>query len=295
MRCLLPGLLLPGILMASDFHIDHVTVAGRNIRKMQAALSAIGIASVYGGPHTDGVTEMALVSFPDGSYLECIALQPGAPPNLVDHHVWAGFLRGDAGPSAWAVREPNMSAEVQRLRAAGVPVSEPQPSGRKLPDGVQLRWETSSAGTEPRGTFFPFLIHDFTPREQRAYPEGKPVTRDFRGISSVVIASRDLDAAVHRYRVAYGLPEPTVQADPAFGARIAIMKGSPVILAQPLSGDSWLGKRLQQFGEIPCAFVLAVEGSPHWQAASASTWSGRRISWFDAEKLGWWLGFETAK
>jgi len=295
MRCLLPAFLLPVILMASDFHIDHVTIAGRNIQSMQAALASIGVASVYGGPHTDGVTEMALASFPDGSYLECIALQPGVRPDLAGRHVWAKYLRGDAGPAAWALREENIAAEIQRLRAAGVPVSAEQPSGRKRPDGIQLSWETSTLGAEPRGTFFPFLIHDFTPRDQRAYPEGKPSTRDFSGISAVVIAVRDLDAAVGRFRLAFGLPEPVKAADAVFGARLALMNGSPVVLAQPLKNDSWLAKRLEEFGEIPCAFVLGAAGSRDRQASSASTWSGRRISWFDVQKLGWWLGVETVR
>jgi hypothetical protein len=47
--------------------IDHVTVAGADLRRMQAALVDLGIETVYGGAHHDGVTEMALVSFPDGS------------------------------------------------------------------------------------------------------------------------------------------------------------------------------------------------------------------------------------
>ena len=36
---------------AADFKIDHATVAGNNMQQMQANLSAIGIASVYGGAH----------------------------------------------------------------------------------------------------------------------------------------------------------------------------------------------------------------------------------------------------
>jgi hypothetical protein len=59
--------------------LDHVTVAGDDLRRMQAALAAIGIATVYGGAHRDGATEMALVSFPDGSYLELIAPRRTSP------------------------------------------------------------------------------------------------------------------------------------------------------------------------------------------------------------------------
>src|ERR1035441_7643543 len=131
------------ILPASDFQIDHVTVAGSDIRKLQAGLASIGIPSVYGGAHLNNTTEMALASLPDGAYLELMALRQNADPHLASQHVWARFLKGDAGPCAWALREPDLPAEIRRLKAAGIPVSEPVASGRERPDGVRLDWQTS--------------------------------------------------------------------------------------------------------------------------------------------------------
>ena len=63
------------LLYPADSKIDHVTVAGRDLQRMQAALNALGIATVYGGAHSNHATEMALASFPDGSYLEVMGLQ----------------------------------------------------------------------------------------------------------------------------------------------------------------------------------------------------------------------------
>ena len=68
-------------------------------------------------------------------------------------------------------------------------------------------------GRRVRGTFFPFLIQDKTPREQRAFPQGKPMTKEFRGVTRVVIAVRNLDDAIERYRQAYGAPPPIKQVD----------------------------------------------------------------------------------
>lgn len=279
------------ICLAADFHIDHVTVAGSNLQRMQSGLSALGIATVYGGAHLNHATEMSLVSFPDGSYLELMGLQPRADPKAIDAQPWAKFLRGNAGPTAWALREKDIDAEVARLKTAGIPVSAPERSGRVRPDGVQLEWETSNVGDGARGVFFPFLIHDFTPRDQRAFPEGKPVTRDFRGVSRVVIAVHDLDTAVNRYRQAFGLPAPLKQVDNVFGAHLAIAGNAPVIFAQPLTADSWLAKRLDEFGEGPCAFILSASRGK-FQTALKSQWFGAQISWFDSEMLGWRLGFE---
>jgi hypothetical protein len=285
----------PALLLGAEFKIDHATVAGSDIKKLQANLAAIGIKTVYGGAHSNHTTEMALVSFPDGSYLELMGVQANADPKLVDEHVWGRFLKADAGPCAWALRERDIAAEVKRLQTAGVAVSAPVKSGRQRPDGVRLEWETSDVGSDPRGIFFPFLIHDFTPREQRAFPHGKPVTRDFRGVTRVVIVVHDLNDAIARYRKAFELPATIKQVDKTFGAHLALVGQAPVVLAQPLSSDSWLGRRLERFGEGPCAFVLGAARPGRYHAASKMRWFGIDISWFDAEKLGWWLGYENAE
>jgi hypothetical protein len=252
----------------------------------------VGIESVYGGAHNNQATEMALVSFPDGSYLELMGMQAKADPQAVSQHVWAKFLQENAGPCAWAMREKDLAAEVKRLKAAGVPVSAPSRSGRERPDGVKLEWETSDIGAMLRGTFFPFLIQDLTPRNQRAFPKGKPVTREFRGVARVVIAVKNLDDAVQRYHAAYGVPPPIKQADKEWGAYMALLGNVPVILAQPLNADSWLNQRLAQFGEGPCAFILEAANPGHFKAAAHTRWFATEISWFDPEKVGWRLGFQ---
>jgi len=285
-------LLFPMLLGAAQLTIDHVTVAGANLRTMQAALAAVGIRVEYGGLHQNHATEMALTSFVDGSYLELIAIQGDAETAAVKAHAWGGRMERNAGPCAWAVREADFDGEVKRLRAAGISVNDPVRSGRDRPDGLRLDWETAQVGTEPNGTFFPFLIRDFNPRTLRAFPSGKPTSRDFGGVSRVVIAVRNLDAAVKRYRQAYDLPEPLKQVDKGFGAQLALMGGTPVVLAAPLTGESWLAGRLAEFGEGPCAFVLSARRTGPYKAAQKSRWFGVDISWFDATRLGWHLGYE---
>jgi hypothetical protein len=280
---------------AADSRIDHVTIAGSELKQMQGRLAAVGIASVYGGAHNNHATEMALVSFADGSYLELMSIQANADAQAVAGHVWAKFLKENAGPCAWAMREKDLAAEVSRLKAAGIAVSAPVGSGRTRPDGVRLEWETSDVGAETRGTFFPFLIQDKTPREQRAFPQGKPVTREFRGVTRVVIAVRNLDDAIKRYRAAYGVPPPIKQVDQGFQAYLALLGNLPVVLAQPLNAGSWLTERIERYGEGPCAFVLAAVNPGRWRGASKTSWFGAEVSWFDEEKLGWRLGFEAAR
>jgi hypothetical protein len=276
--------------MAQQFHIDHVTVAGKNVQAMQKALKEAGIPSQYGGPHSNHATEMALASFPDGSYLELIAIQPKADPAALAAHEWRKFMEADAGPCAWAIRPAEFAGEVERLRAAKIEVSDPRKNGRKRPDGIQLDWETAQIGPT-NGGFFPFMIHDFTPRDRRAFPSGKPVTEDWTGIVKVVIGVRDLDAAILQYRQAYGLAAPQRREDAVFGAKLAWFRGTPVVLAAPLPGGSWLSLRIQHFGEAPCAFILGARRPV--AADHASNWFGHSVFWADPNRLGWHLGFET--
>jgi len=108
---------------------------------------------------------------------------------------------------------------------------------------------------------------------------------------------RDLKASIARYRQAYALPEPLEQEDASFGARLAWFKGTPVVLAEPPDAQSWVMRRIQQFGEGPCAFVLGKpeDSAPRraaYQTSAKSRWFNVPISWFDSARLGWHLGFE---
>ena len=225
------------------------------------------------------------MSFPDGSYLELIALQPAADPEAVAAHYWSSFLNTDSEPCAWAVRVSDVAVEAERLSQRGVAVSPPAKSGRRRPDGVQLNWEAARVGPGPNGAFFPFLIRDLTPRETRVFPSGKPTTTEFNGIAKVVIAVEKMDESIRLYQRAHDLPVPTFQKDSELEAQLAWFEGTPVVLASPLPGSP-LTARLRRFGTAPCALVLAAP------KAAGSDWFGKRISWFDSATLGWHLGVE---
>jgi len=235
---------------AAELRVDHVTIAGRDLKDMRAKFAGAGIRTEYGGQHTNGLTEMALASFADGSYLELIAAQD--PRTGAPKHYWGKFIDGDAGPCAWAIREDDLDGAAKRLSAS---ISA---GGRKRPDGVVLQWHSASIGPEAQGTFFPFMIHDDTERALRAYPSGKPTMPEWRGVSEVYIAVRNLDEAVKRYREAFQLGEPVRGFDKMFGGETARFGGTPVVLVAARTG--WLAERVETFGEAPCAFVIGTSG-----------------------------------
>jgi hypothetical protein len=240
---------------AAELKVDHATIAGLDLQTMQKDLEAEGLPSEFGGKHANRATEMAIVSFADGSYIELIAKQPDVDPKSFGEHAWAKFIESNAGPCAWAVRPNNLAAEVDRLRAAGAAVDNITPSGRTRSDGVRLEWETAQPHGD-RGGFFPFLIHDLTPRDNRVYPSGKPNAPQYTGIAKVVIAVKDLDGAIAKYRKAYNLNAPRREMDARLDARTASFDGTPVVLATPATTQNWMADRIAKYGDLPCEFGL---------------------------------------
>jgi hypothetical protein len=277
-----------GGVRAAELRIDHVTIAGTSLATMRQAFgAATGVAPEYGGAHANHATEMALASFPDGSYLELMGLQQRADPAEVAAHPWSRFLRANAGPCAFALRVSDVGAELARIKAAGISVGELQESGRTRPDGFVLSWETANVGPGARGSLFPFLIRDFTPREKRV---GPPTTTRFGGVAKVVVGVEDFDRAIAGYRLAYGLAEPRRQTDEVFGAELAWFAGTPIVLARGLHPNSWLSRRVAAYGDAPCAFLVSASTGP--MDTTKAEWFGRNVLWANESKLGWRLGFE---
>lgn len=245
-----------GIGHSAELRVDHVTIAGRDLKDLRERFAAAGIRTEYGGKHTNGLTEMALASFADGSYLELMAAQDpkaGAPS-----HYWGKFIDGNAGPCAWAIASTDIDADA-KLYGGQITAG-----GRKRPDGTELAWRTLSIGGGVQGTFFPFLIQDVTARELRAYPSGKATMPEEGGVAAVYIAVRNLEGAIAQYRKLFHLPEPARSEDASLGANLATFTGTPIVLAAP--GGVWIEQRLKTFGEAPCAFVLKGDGKGmvHW-------------------------------
>jgi hypothetical protein len=265
--------------------VDHVTICGPDLTALQEAFARLGLVAEYGGPHANGGTHMAVIGLEDGSYIELVApLKAGSATDSG----WSKLMLANAGACAWAVGSADIQKDVDALKNAGLPVDGPFPGGRKKPDGKVLEWKTAALGTQQAGAMLPFMIQDSTPRDWRVKPSPSAAQMGLNSVAAVVLAVKDLSAAMDLFRKAYGWPAPRREDHPEFGAKLAYFADTPVILAGALEREGWLAKRLQELGDCPVAFLLS---GPDFGKASAraipapGAWFGRKVAWFDAEKL----------
>jgi hypothetical protein len=271
--------------------IDHVTLAGADLDLIRQRFAELGLGTDYGGPHSNGVTHMALLGFDDGSYLELIStLEPGASSPL-----WDAQIRDNAGPAAWAVGVDDLAREKERLARGGVTARGPVPMTRTRPDGTMLAWELLFPGDAPPGATLPFAIRDRTPRSQRVSPSASVAGSELLGVAGVMVGVAALEKSAALYRRAYGWPEPMIAHDASLGARLAGFEGTPVILAEPAESASWLAQRLGRYGESPVGVLLTTAdlagSAARLPLLPSEPWMGGELAWIDPERLfGWRIG-----
>lgn len=264
--------------------LDHVPFAWHDLDEARAEFERLGLEPEYGGVHDNGVTHMALVGFDDRSYVELIAEREAG-----DHDFWPDHIRSDAGPAAWAVRVPDITAECERLLRAGVAVHGPLYGARERDDGTLIEWDRAVFGDDHR---LPFAIKDRTPLSYRVSPSPSVAGGPIVGLGQVVLAVDDLEQTVELFRESYRFPRPLADHVEPFGT-VASFPGQPVALAEP-DGDGWLADRLEHYPAGPCACLLATADleavrAAHPVAESAS-WPDGRFAFFDSERFGARLG-----
>jgi hypothetical protein len=259
-----------------DHRLDHVTVAGRDLDRLTEAFSAAGLPVEYGGRHSNGVTHMAIVGFPDGSYVELISKHA---PDATSPW-WEAAIDGDAGPCAWAVGVDDIETATATLRDRGVTVDGPTAYERERDDGTLVEWDLTSLGGGDPGTRLPFLIADRTPRERRVRPTVDPAASPLRGVEAVVVGVPDLATAADAFATAFDAGEPTRTACADRSAAVASFPDLPVTLAEP-TDDGWLAERVSRSGASPAAYLIGYDrGADHGlETLGTASIGDRSVAW----------------
>ena len=271
-----------------ELRIDHVAFGWSGLEGLTEHVATMGLEPEYGGTHRDGTTEMSLLGFDDGSYLEFIApTGEGRPARWPDH------LLEDGGPAAWAIRVDEISTFAKQMIDRGVRIEGPIHDHRIRPDGVRVEWDHCYLGGSSMRSILPFALADRTPHAYRTTPTEQVAESSIQGIDQVVLAVEDLGSAVAWFKRIFRLPVPKRETHGDFEATLAHFPGYPVTLAEP-AGHSWLRPRLDEFGRGPAAVLLETADMAQARNELSLTvrdrWFGRRYATFESERLGYQVG-----
>jgi len=262
-------------------NIDHVTMAAPALEPLREVFASLGLATEYGGAHSNGATHMDLLGFDDGSYIELVAkITPNAPPAW-----WERFIVQAGGPCAWAVLAEDVSAEASRISGLGITVKGPDHKNRSRPDGMVIEWDSAFIGEGEPGATLPFIIKDRTPREWRVTPSGSVAGSELSGVVKVVLGARDPASAAKLFKVVYNWQTVHVAIDARLGINLLEFADTPVIIAAPAVPDSPLTQRLGLFGDSPMAFLIQ---SVDMEATAQRVPLGEEVMWF-GKTIRWLL------
>ena len=267
------------------FQIDRVVFAWAHLEALAGAFASVGLATDYGGIHTNGATHMATLGFSDGSYLELISVrQPGQQAPVWQHHIAT-----NGGLCAWSVSVGDVHKVSDRLKTLGMPVDGPRSSSRRRPDGETIESELAFVGAEGMGSLHPFMITDRTPRENRVRVSQSVNGSGLSGLDSVVLAVPDVETAAIEFQRVYGAGEPVDIDVDAFPGRTVHLHGEPVAITSPESADDWVARRIETYGPTPCACLVRstdMAASRNWLPLTDPVPFGDRdVAWIDSDKL----------
>ena len=267
------------------FQIDRVVLAWAHLEALAGAFASVGLATDYGGIHTNGVTHMATLGFGDGSYVELISVrQPGqqAP-------VWQRHIATNGGICAWSVSVGDVHRISDRLKTLGMPVDGPRSSRRRRPDGETIESELAFVGAEGMGSLHPFMITDRTPRKNRVRVSGSVDGSGLAGLEVVVLAVPDVETAASEFQRVYGAGEPVDIDAGVFPGRTVRLHGEPVVLTSPSSDDDWVARRLRTYGPTPCACLVRTTNKAasrdRLPLTEPARFGDREVAWLDSEPL----------
>jgi hypothetical protein len=243
--------------------IDHLVIVVNDLEQAAKDYASLGFTVVPGGQHPVG-SHNALISFPDGSYLEIIAFYRDA----TDHRWWDALSKGERLVD-FCCQTDDLPGDTLKLRDTGVAINDPLIWSRKRPDGFELKWVLSLATGSHRGVA-PFLIEDITPRTERI-PQQFDHANGILGIDKVVVAVGELSAIETWYGALLGSKEKVADSGlSAEGLRFSAGPHGLEFLA-PRDATSPLFDWMRRFGPSPYSAVLKTTGKVSRTMSSSLT------------------------
>lgn len=250
--------------VSERLRFDHALVAAFDLTAAKSEFESLGFTVISGGQHSGGLTENALVTFADGNYLELIAPTSREllerPPQSGPGNYLFLFNTGE-GFAGYAFDAPNLNAEVERTRLNGIDIGDPQPGGRRRPDGVTLAWRTAMLPD----TRSPFFLTDDTPRDRRIREDSEITTHQNGavGLIGIMIPVENLERAVAWHELLLGVPS-RPGSSPVGAATAEFQIGNfRLTLAEPEGKVGPLADHLARRGQVPYQVRIRTTSPRH--------------------------------
>ncbi len=231
--------------MTTDFYLDHVLIAVRDLSAAAAAYTALGFKVTPEGRHPGRGTHNRLMVF-GPEYLELIAVHdPAATPFRPS---MTRFLAKREGLYMFALGTGDLSGARDAMQSRGFPIGNPVPGQRGADNGQAYSWRSADLGrTLPGGECF-LIQHDHSVSERyRQPPNPTAHANAVCGVDHLVLAVRDAEAAAASWQK---LPGTAVVAPECRNRRRVRLENVDLELVSP-EGPGGLADFLDQHGEGP--------------------------------------------
>lgn len=244
------------------FRLDHVVVVVPELARAVGEFERAGFVVIPGGRHDALPTENALIGFPDGAYLELLAVRDDDAREALRIRAarpgWSAELRrgsaiarrflpnllGPLGVADFVLVGEDIARAGSEMRRRGFPMTGPVPMSRTRPDGVALEWDL----VLPDAARLPFFIEDRTPREWRAPldPRALAHPNGTRGVGEVTVRVPQVPQAALDYADLF-----QVRPRPAPGERAAFEMAGVTIVLEPGEREGAVAAGLRGAGTLP--------------------------------------------
>ena len=216
--------------------MDHVGVGVRDLAKATQSFTALGFVVVPGGQHPGG-TENNAIFFPDGSYVELLAVHD--PAKAAD---LAATIQKREGGLFVGLKVSSAANTAAALKSRGLPVVGPTGGTIKLPTDSGPppdRWWAVQLG-DPAWPYSSFFLLEYEPRfaaqtaesfrAQGGYAHPNSATR----VHAVWLATSDFDRTAEALqKVGMPLDAPRPIAPLGAQARIAKLQTGAIVVLRP--------------------------------------------------------------
>lgn len=256
--------------------IDHIMIGVADLAQGIEQYRRLGFDMHEGGIHVGKGTHNA-IAFNDEDYIELIAIRDqaeydagrtGRPDGSLTDFVAAG-----GGIRYIVIQSDDLAADVAAMRARGVEVSDVFESGRRTPDGHELRWKAALPGA---ANALPLIfIEHLTPlaARRRQVPSADHPNR-VHALERAYVVTDDAQSTAAMYAKVLGIAQPPVQRGTVIMSNMVVFQLGPTGLgiAQP-------------YAPGPAADALERRGPGPFQALYRTAGMDAAARWIEKQGL----------